>query len=315
MTPPATSPTTSPTTSARDVRLVTDDGVELAAVVRTPLVGPSPGAGRAAVVLTGPFTGVKEQVTGHYAQRLADAGFVTLALDHRGFGASGGRRGHEDPQGKLADLRSAVTYLRSTEGVDPDRTGMVGICLGGGYALRAAASDPRIAAVAGIAGGYNSPAATVRAMGVTAYRATLTRFLADAGSALPAVAPDGGEAAMGGDEPWEYYGTARSAGGAWQNRVTLASLHSLLTFDALGAADLLGDTPLLVVHGREDAYCSPDLARQAHDRATGPRRLVWLDTARHIDLYDTEPFVTQAVDAVVAHLRHHLGTGAPDASG
>jgi predicted alpha/beta hydrolase len=79
------------------------EGVELAGEFRCA----DPGRKRPGVVLTGPFTGVKEQVTGTYASLLAEAGFATLAFDHRGFGESGGRPGHEDCQGKLADLRAA----------------------------------------------------------------------------------------------------------------------------------------------------------------------------------------------------------------
>ncbi|MFC7645599.1 alpha/beta hydrolase [Streptosporangium lutulentum] len=82
-----------------------------------------------AVALTGPFTGVKDQVAGVYADRLARDGFATLALDHRGFGESGAR-GHEDSQGKLADLRAAVGMLAARDEVDPDRIGLVGVCLG-----------------------------------------------------------------------------------------------------------------------------------------------------------------------------------------
>jgi len=297
-----------------DVRLVTDDGIRLAATVRRPVTAAhttgsaagDDGAGWPAVVLTGPFTGVKEQVTGTYAERLTAAGFVTIALDHRGFGGSSGRRGHEDSQGKLLDLRAAVSYLAAMPGVDPARIAVVGICLGGGYAVRAAASDPRIRAVAGIAGGYNSPAQFVAGMGVARYREVLAGFLAEPDAVMPAVAPDGGEAAMAGEEPWAYYGTERSAGGAWENRVTRSSLHSLLTFDALGAAELLGATPLLVVHGRADDYCSPELAALLHDRSPGPKQLVWLDATCHIDLYDVDPWVGLAVDAVVAHLRRYL---------
>jgi fermentation-respiration switch protein FrsA (DUF1100 family) len=289
-----------------EVNLRTDDGIDLAAVVRRPQPAGPRATRWAAVVLTGPFTGVKEQVTGLYARRLTDAGYVTLVLDHRGFGASGGRRAHEDSQGKLTDLRAAVTHLQSADGVDPDRIGVVGICLGGGYALRAAASDPRLKVVAAVAGGYNGPVALAKAMGVQNYRAALAGFLADYDTHVPAVATGGGQAAMAGDEPWEYYGTPRSAGGAWENRVTRGSLHSLMTFDALGAVDLLGETPLLIVHGRADAYCSPELAEQVYQRATGPKQIVWLDAERHIDLYDTEPFVGQAVAAVVEHLNRYL---------
>ncbi|HZM76453.1 MAG TPA: alpha/beta hydrolase [Candidatus Limnocylindrales bacterium] len=252
-----------------------------------------------AVVLTGPFTGVKEQVVGGYATMLHERGVTTLAFDHRGFGESGGRRAHEDTQGKLADLRAAVSFLAPYG----ERVGVVGVCLGGGYAVRAAASDPRIRAVVGIAGGYNSP---LRFNDSGGYRRTLAEFIGRYDEQLPAVAPDGGLAAMGGDEPFEYYGTSRSSAEHWENRVTYGSLHSLMTFDALGAAPLLGDTPLLVVHGRTDAYCSPELASALYHDASGPKEMVWLDAKRHIDFYDVEPYVTQAADAAASFLHRVL---------
>jgi fermentation-respiration switch protein FrsA (DUF1100 family) len=278
------------------------EGVDLVGTLRFPAAeGPVP-----AVAVTGPFTGVQDQVAGVYAERLALAGFATLAFDHRGFGESGGRRGHEDSQGKLADLRAAVGVLTSRAEVDPDRIGLVGVCLGGGYAVRAAAVDPRVKAVAGIAGAYNSPAWFAKQMGVASYRSALGSFLDQYDEYLPAVAPAGGEAAMGGDEPYAYYGTARSASRQWDNRVTRGSLYSLMTFDALGAAKLLGATPLLVVHGKVDDYCSPELATELHAQATGEKEIVWLDCGQHIDLYDVEPYVTQAVQATSDFLHSRL---------
>jgi fermentation-respiration switch protein FrsA (DUF1100 family) len=277
-------------------------GVELVGDLRLPAVaGPAPG-----IALSGPFTGVREQVVGAYADRLAQAGFVTLAFDHRGFGQSGGTPGHEDSQGKLADLRVAVAFLTARDVVAADRIGLVGVCLGGGYAVRAAAADPRVKAVAGIAGGYNSPAWLVARMGIGPYRAALGALLERYDEYVPAVAQDGGEAAMAGDEPFAYYGTARSASPHWVNRVTRGSLHALMTFDALGAADLLGDTALLVVHGRVDAYCAPELAADLHARAAGEKEIVWLECERHTDLYDTEPYISQAVAATADFLRGHL---------
>jgi len=280
----------------------TSDGVELVGTLRLPAAAQPV----AAVALTGPFTGVKDQVAGAYADRLARAGFATLAFDHRGFGESGGRRGHEDSQGKLADLRAAVGVLMARGEIDPDRIGLVGVCLGGGYAVRAAASDPRVKVVAGIAGGYNSPPWFVQKMGVDSYRSALRSFLDRYDEYLPAVAPAGGEAAMGGDEPYAYYGTARSASEHWSNQVTRGSLHSLMTFDALGAAKLLGATPLLVVHGKVDDYCSPELAAELHAQASGQKEIVWLDCQQHIDLYDVEPYVSQAVEFTAGFLRRNL---------
>ncbi|MBX6389946.1 MAG: alpha/beta hydrolase [Frankia sp.] len=293
------------------------EGIPLVGQLRLPARAgadlPDGESGRAAagIVLTGPFTGVKEQVVGTYAERLAAAGFVTLAFDHRGFGESGGRRAHEDSQGKLADLRSALDLLVSRPEVDSARLAVVGVCLGGGYAVRAAATDPRLRAVVGIAGAYNSPAWFAERMGLAAYRSALESFLAGYDELLPAVAPDDGPAAMGGQEPYEYYGTARGAAPNWRNEVTRGSLHSLMTLDALAAAPLLADVPLLIVHGRVDDYCSPELAAEMHRRTAAASTrdnasLVWLDTTSHIDLYDAEPHVSDAVAATVDFLRRAL---------
>jgi fermentation-respiration switch protein FrsA (DUF1100 family) len=87
-----------------------------------------------AVVLTGPFAGVKEQVTGGYAERFAERGFAALAFDHRNWGASEGEpRQHEDATAKVDDLRDAVSYLLARPEVDPGRIAVCGVCLGGIY--------------------------------------------------------------------------------------------------------------------------------------------------------------------------------------
>ncbi len=50
------------------------------------------------MVVTGTWTSVREQMADRYAARLAARGFMTLAFDHTGYGASGGRvRDYESP--------------------------------------------------------------------------------------------------------------------------------------------------------------------------------------------------------------------------
>ena len=151
------------------------DGLTLSGDVRRP--PDSAGGPRPGLVFTGPFTGVKEQVVGLYAERLAQEGYVTLAFDHRNFGASEGTpRQHESGAGKLADLRDATSFLASVDGVDPERLGCVGICLGGGYALRHAAFDPRIKALVTIAGAYNDPRVMRGHFGDASYRIALADY-------------------------------------------------------------------------------------------------------------------------------------------
>lgn len=88
--------------------------------------------------------------------------------------------------------------------MDAARIALVGICLGGGYAVRAAAADPRVRAVAAVAGAYNSPVLMLRSMGTGSYRSALAAALDRYDEYLPAVAADGGEAAMAGQELYAY---------------------------------------------------------------------------------------------------------------
>jgi uncharacterized protein len=289
----------------------TSSGLTIAGDLHMPDGG---GAGLPALALTGPLTGVKDQVVGVYAKRLAERGFVALAFDHRNFGESEGTpRQHEDQAGKVVDLRDAVSYLASRPEVDPDRIGIVGVCLGGSYAVKSAAFDPRVRAVAGIAAAYNSPHRMRDALGAEGFRQRLGDVVANLAreseggevAYMPAVSQEG-PAAMGGEEPFAYYGTERSKSAVWENRLSLASFWQLMTLDALSAVALLDQTPFLVVHGKIDAYCTPEGAQIAFDRAPGPKEIEWLDTSNHIDLYDQPQFVDAAVDRTAAFFAERL---------
>ena len=102
-----------------------------------------------AIVCVHPGGGVKEQTAGVYAQRLADQGFVTLAYDSSYQGASEGTPHFlDEPMNRVGDVSSAVDYLTTLPFVDAERIGVLGICAGGGIAVKAASVDRRIKAVA-----------------------------------------------------------------------------------------------------------------------------------------------------------------------
>src|SRR5262245_63583753 len=59
-----------------------------------------------------PGGGVKEQVAGVYAQRLAERGFVTLAYDSSYQGASDGTPHFlDEPMNRVGDVYCAIDYL------------------------------------------------------------------------------------------------------------------------------------------------------------------------------------------------------------
>ncbi|GLQ57365.1 alpha/beta hydrolase [Devosia nitrariae] len=267
-----------------------------------------------ALVFTGPFTGVKEQVTGTYARLLAKEGFATLAFDHRNFGESGGRiHQHEAPSKKLDDLAAATGYLAARPEIDAGRIGAVGICLGGSYALHFAAFDPRIRALATVAAAYldarpsSADAAARKAEWFQGYASELALLHEGYPTHIKAVTDVEGEAAgMPGQEPFDYYGTDRAYSPHWKNEITRLSGYNLARFDAVLGADYLAATPTLVVHGTTDLYCTPEAAMRTFERIGAPKRIEWIETTNHIELYDSQPHVRAAVSHVADWMKEHL---------
>jgi fermentation-respiration switch protein FrsA (DUF1100 family) len=56
------------------------------------------------------------------------------------------------------------------------------------------------------------------------------------------------------------------------------------------------------VHGTTDTALLPEKAQAAYDAALEPKRLVWIETHNHIELYDQDPYVSEAVDTVLRWL-------------
>ena len=102
----------------------------------------------AAIAVAGPFGAVKEQVSGRYAQAMAERGIVTLAFDPSFTGESGGHpRNTASPDINTEDFSAAIDFLATLPEVDAGRMGVIGICGWGGMAINAAAIDTRIKAV------------------------------------------------------------------------------------------------------------------------------------------------------------------------
>ena len=110
--------------------------------------GPGPWPG---VLVLHEIMGLNEDM-GRIACRFADAGFAALAPDFFGKGlrpfcilrAIAELRGPEaaKPEGPFEILSAAQTCLGTQKGVDPGRIGVVGFCMGGGFAvLHAARSE------------------------------------------------------------------------------------------------------------------------------------------------------------------------------
>jgi pimeloyl-ACP methyl ester carboxylesterase len=90
-------------------------------------------------------------IIGQIAGALADAGFLVVRYDKRGYGQSGGRAESATLSDFAEDARAVVNWLRRRDDVDDDRIAVIGHSEGAMVALTAASRERRIAAVGAIA--------------------------------------------------------------------------------------------------------------------------------------------------------------------
>ena len=256
-----------------------------------------------AIAVSGPFGAVKEQVSGRYAQALAERGFLTVAFDPSFTGESGGEpRNINSPDINTEDFQAAIDYLFSRKDVDADKVGICGICGWGGFALNVAAVDTRIKATAAItmydmsrvtAKGYNDSADTLEArreMRKTMNAQRIEDFKSGKYKYAPTL-PMPEE--LTSDSPQflreyvDFYKTPRGfhkrSPGSTDGWAVTAGL-SLLNTKLLAYANEI-ESPVLLVHGEKahSRYFSEDAFKLLKG---DNKKLLIVPGANHTDLYD-----------------------------
>ena len=258
-----------------------------------------------AVVVTGAWTTVKEQMPARYAAEMADRGYAALAFDFRGWGQSEGEpRQLEDPERKTEDIVAAAEYLAARPEVDADRLAGLGICASSGYMADAAARSPRIGSLALVAPWLHNAeiveatyggAETVENLIATGRKAEGKGEMIEAASAT-------NEDSLMYQAPY-YVDAERGAIPEWDNRFNLASWEPWLTYDAV---KLSGDinaagVPVTIVHS--EAAAIPGGAHSFFDALDVRKEELWLDDVGQMDFYDRDDAVTEAADRVAAFLK------------
>lgn len=109
----------------------------------------APNAKNPAIIVGHPMGAVKEQSSNLHAQKLAEQGFATLAIDLSFWGESEGQpRNAVAPEIYSEAFNAAVDFLGARPFVDREQIGVLGICGCGSFAISAAKIDPRLKAIA-----------------------------------------------------------------------------------------------------------------------------------------------------------------------
>lgn len=273
----------------------------------------------AAIVVTHPFGGVKEQTAGLYAQRLAEQGFITLAYDASYQGESGGEpRLMEVPAQRLDDISCAIDFFVQHAQVDPERIGSLGICAGGSYALCNAQTELRVTAVAAVST-FNVGEARREGMGTISYQERMKR-LKDAGEArsrearrepvrFVPVVPNSAASFTESTpqlyrEGHDYYRTPRAQHPNSPNKYVFSSLPLQMAYFPFDQLDTISPRPLLVIAGSKADTLF--WSQEVYAKAKEPKELFVVDGATHIDMYDRPQFVGPAVETLKAFFSHYL---------
>ena len=295
------------------------NGIRIAANVYTP-AGYDAAGHYPAIVTAHPNGGVKEQTAGLYAQRLAEQGYIAITADAAYQGASGGQPRYVDkPAYRIEDIHGMADFISQYPGVDAARLGVLGICGGAGYTLKAAQPDKRFKAVATLSmfdsgrvrrnGFKDSQLDTVQ---VRLRQATEARAEAAAGGTVRysgdvSQLTDEQIAAQPFDlyrQGFEYYLRSHAHPNA-SFRYTTSSLLDLMNFDAASNMDLI-DQPLLMMAGSQADTLY--MTEQAFALATGTsnKALFLIPGAQHIETYWKPEYVQQAVNKLASFFGQHL---------
>lgn len=253
--------------------------------------------GNPAMVVGHPMGAVKEQSANLYATKMAEQGFVTLSFDLSFWGESAGKPGNAvAPEIYSEDFSAAVDFLRAQSFVDKERVGAIGICGSGSFVLSAAKIDPRIKAIATVSM-YDMGAASRDGL-----RKSVTleqrKAMIDQAAQQRDVEFAGGKTQYTGGTPEEltaastavdreFYDFYRTARGYCPNTTThpaLATNAKFMNFYPFTDLQTISPRPLLFITG--DQAHSREFSEEAYRLAGGPKELVLVPGAGHVDLYD-----------------------------
>jgi dienelactone hydrolase len=264
-----------------------------------------PGSSYPALVIGHGFTVARTGLI-EEAKRLAEAGYVTLAIDYRHFGGSEGTPRHRlYPMNEVEDFRSAIDWLENQPVVDRERIGVWGTSFGGGIATFVAAQDLRVRACVAQApvldGDY-----WIRSLNREADYLALRRYLIEArrkrssngtGAEEPRVPV--GAAAADGFLPMPADPVMVDDVMAWQAMtgerlmhsapdVTVQSFERLLEFDAVRAAAKIAPRAYCIVQltGR-DVYHPQQSIQEAFRLAGEPKHMASIPIDQ-LDCYKPE---------------------------
>lgn len=245
-----------PVPGAEDVRLTTEDGLELRGCYLK-----TSASQRQGVVLFGLEFGSNRWSCVPYCEHLLSGGFDVFTFEFRNQGESQAQPDYEPLQWltehEEKDMEAAVAYLKGRSDADPRGVGFFGISKGGGAGLLAGARDPyvRCFVTDGVFATFTTVVPYIRKWILIYNKQYWLRW-------LQFLVPS-----------WYYEMAGRACLGRCLRERHYPDLERVMA--------KLSPRPLLMIHGGADTYIKPEMARSLFDRARQPKEFWLVDGAKH----------------------------------
>jgi uncharacterized protein len=283
------------------------EGIKLAGDVYLP-EDLKPGERRAGIVLCHGYTGVRNIYLPDNARVLAEAGYVVLNFDYKGWGDSEGPKTRLAPYSRVADVQAALSFLSAHPQVDPERLGIYGTSYGGATVVFVAAIDPRVKCVVSVVGIGNGARWMRSVRRPDEYHDLLARADNDrrnrALTGISALA-DRNEILLPDRQSAELGAAARKNNPSAVTQVPIEFIDDTLGFNPEWVVDRIAPRPVLFITAGDDRLVPPHESEAMYARAGEPRKLVVLKGVGHYEVYGGEPF-RRVMDETLAWYRAHL---------
>jgi YVTN family beta-propeller protein len=243
------------------------------------------------------------------AIKFAQAGYLVVVFDYRGWGNSDSRlvavgkperkdgkliaevkevREVVDPIDQTTDILNAISWTAGDKQCDPNRIGIWGSSFSGGHVVYVAARDPRVKAFVSQVGSMD---------GRWVLGPTLRKYTFD-----QAAARTRGE--IGYPKPLEKFGTLTGA-------PVIEKFVGYAPIEDIGRCK--DCAKLFIIAEKEELFDNKDHAILAHERATGVKKLVNIKGIKHYGIYNEAR--DQAQKEAIAWFDEHLKPAASTKDG
>ena len=264
------------------------------------------GERRPGIVLCHGYSGIRQAILPDYAKLFAEAGYVALSFDYRGFGGSEGPKWRIMALEQIDDIRNAITWLEAQPEVDADRIGVWGTSNGGAHAPYVAGVDERVKAAVGQVG-YGDGRRLIMDIRTPQERRQLEALLAE--DRKQRVLTGKGAAAtcdvlLASPQTRAFFAEALKALPELYCEIPWASAEKTMEYRPIDVVDRIAPRALLLIGAEKDDLCKFEGYRELYERARQPKKLVGL-LITHYEIY-TPDWVAKSARLAIEWYDQHL---------